>query len=203
MARVDKLPPLHVLESVAIQAANALANTAHSSAKSDEADASLHESFPIWLMTGLELQRLRAEPNTAIADIRRYMRKTQFWLHLLYRNRQPFGYVHGKHRPKDWHKVTNVSVTREAILIRQAIDQVDLVSTDEDDKAGLFECPTVGLAGIILFPKRRKDELRICLFRDPHAPADWAPTSLITGTGLIERLLQLHVVTGPGYEKGK
>jgi hypothetical protein len=77
MARVDKLPPLHVLESVAIQAANALANTAHSSSKSDEADASLHESFPIWLMTGLELQRLRAEQNTATLDIRRYMRKTQ------------------------------------------------------------------------------------------------------------------------------
>jgi hypothetical protein len=188
-----------------MQAAHTLASAAHISSTSDHAhaNASLHESLPIWLMTGLQLQNLRAAHDTVPPDIRRYMHKTRLWLHLLYRGGQPFGYVHGQHRLKDRHTVTNISVTREAMLIRKAIDQVDRVSTDETTKAAIFECPKVGLAGIILFPKKRKDELRICLFRDPHAAIDWSLTSVITGTELIGRLLRLHVVTGPTHEAGK
>src|ERR1700722_19277737 len=71
MARVDKLP-LHVLESVAIHAANALASTERGSSKLDEADASLNESFPIWLMTGSDLERLRLGRDTVSPDMRHY-----------------------------------------------------------------------------------------------------------------------------------
>jgi hypothetical protein len=191
MARTTKLKP-HVLQTVATHAAHSLAGLARASG-----DASLHESLPIWLMTGGDLERLRAEREQGRDDLRECMRKTALWLHLLYRNGEPFGYVHGHHRPKGKHQVTNVSVTREALLIRQAIDEVDRVSNDEDARAAIFECPKVGLAGILLFPRRRKEPVRICLFRDPAAPADWSPTATISEAALTERLLGLHVIKGP------
>jgi hypothetical protein len=193
----------HVLESVAAHAASALAGMPPDLVEpgevsaSDEAQVRLHESFPVWLMTGDDLEKLRSDRQAASPDLRNYMHKTSLWLHLLYRGGLPFGYVHGRHQPKGKHKVTNVSVTVEAALIDQAINEMDQASPGEAAHAGIFECPKVSLAGVIAFPARRKDGPMICVFRDPSAREGWSPSAPISGSALIEKLLQLQVITGP------
>jgi hypothetical protein len=205
MARVPKLRH-QILESVAAHAASALAGVPHDLvaprdlAASDETHLRLHESFPVWLMTGDDLARLRSDRLAAASlNLRNYMHKTPIWLHLLYRNGLAFGYVHGRHRPKGKHKVTNVSVTREAALIDQAINEMDRASPDEATRAGIFECPKVSVAGIIAFPG--KGEPLICLFRDPDAPEGWSPSAPIPASALLEKLLQLQVITGPSLRQ--
>lgn len=208
MVRAHKLRS-HVLESVATRAASALAGMPrdliaprHLSA-SDELRLSLHESLPIWLITGDDLEKLREDRSTGPRDLHNYIHKTGLWLHLLYRGEQPFGYIHGRHGARGQHKITNVSVTREAELIQRAIDQMDSTSPHEAARAGVLECPKVSLAGIILFPSKRKDVTRICLFRDPSAPEGWSPSTPIPATGLIEKLLQLQVITGPSHHQSR
>jgi hypothetical protein len=148
----------------------------------------LHESLPIWLTTGEDLQKLRAAKDTDTGSIRPYLRKTALWLHLLYRSGEPFGYVHGHQPPRGKHTVTNVSVTAEARLIRQAIDEVDRTPTDDTAQAGLWECPKVGLAGVVVLPRRVSAEPLICLFRDPEAVGSGSAIRLMTGRELVERL---------------
>lgn len=187
-------------QEVAAQAAHALATIAgHTSGADLHAHTTLHESLPIWVITSDDFLRLRNEKSEARQDIRQYIRKTSTWLHLLYRDDKPYGYVHGRRRPKGNHKVTNVSVTREAQLIRQAIDELDRVSVDEAARAGICECPKAGLAAVIALPKRAKEEPLICVFRDPEAPGDWSPSKPIKSGKLIARLRQLHVVSGPSF----
>jgi hypothetical protein len=206
MARVHKLRH-HVLESVAAHAASALAGmppdlvAPGQLSASDETHLRLHESFPVWLMTRGDLDRLRSDRLTASPNLRNYMHKTPLWLHLLHRGGVPFGYVHGRQQPKGKHKVTNVSRTHEAAFIDQAIDEMDRASPGDAAQAGIFECPTVSLAGVIAFRARRKDEPVICLFRDPAAPEGWSPSAPISAPALIEKLLQLQVITGPSHRR--
>lgn len=201
MARSPGLPR-NVRQNVAAQAARALATiVGHASGSDAHAHTTLHESLPVWVITSEDFTRLRQEKSEARPDIREYIRKTSTWLHLLYRNNQPYGYVHGRGGPKGNHKVTNVSVTGEAQLIRQAIDELDRVSVDEAARAGICECPKAGLAAVIALPKRVKEEPLICVFRDPESPGNWSPSRPITSGELIGRLRQLHVVSGPSFRR--
>jgi hypothetical protein len=197
MARLEKLRE-HVGASVAAHAARALSHSAPVTRTSDDRSTTLHESFRLWLMDREGLERLRTDAaQSARLDLRRYIRKTSQWLHLIDRGGQPFGYAHGRQLPRGKHEVANVSVTAEARLIRQAVDQVDISSTDEAARAGILECVAVDLAGIILFPKNRRHDVSVCVFRDPQAVADWAPAAPIRGIEVIARLVQLRPIRGP------
>jgi hypothetical protein len=201
MARSPGLPRI-VRQNVAAQAAHALATiVGHVSGSEVHAHTTLHESLPVWVIATEDFIRLRQENSGAKPDIREYIQKTSTWLHLLYRNDKPYGYVHGRQRPKGNHKVTNVSITVEAQLIRQAIDELDRVSEDDAARAGICECPKAGLAAVIALPKRVKEEPLICVFRDPEVTGDWSPSRPITSGDLIGRLRQLHVVSGPSFRR--
>ena len=197
----------HVRVSVAAQAATALARMPRhlltgEAALPDEAGVSLHESFPIWLLPGDELERLRADRAASPPNLIEYLHKTSLWLHLLYRGEQPIGYVHGRHLPKGRHQVTNVSITTEAEFIRQAIDQLDRAAPHEAAHAAILECPKASVAGVILFPVRRKGRPRICVFRDPSAPAGWSPSAPMEAAAFIDKLLQLQVISSPSHRQG-
>jgi hypothetical protein len=105
--------------------------------------------------------------------------------------------------PLGKYEVTNVSITAEARLIRQAVDQVDIASTDDEARAGILDCVPVGLAGIILFPKNRKRDVSVCVFRDPQAAANWAPSAPVGGTEFIARLVELRSIRGPRKPRSK
>jgi hypothetical protein len=196
MARAPRLQQ-YVRQAIAEEAAHALA-ALHRDALAVEGRTrtALHESLPIWLIGNREFAKLRSGKLQGREDIRDYMRKTSAWLHLLYRDGTPYGYVHGKERRKGSHKVTNVSVTREAALIQQAIDEIDRAAADTA-RAGICECPKVGLAGVIALPKRIKEEPLICVFRDPEARGNWSPGEPVTARAFMERLRRLHIVIGP------
>jgi hypothetical protein len=99
MARVYR-PRRKTLQAVAAHAAHALAAIGGHAVAPEAGDrTSLHESLPVWLVTAKDLDRLRTEHATAKPDIRKYMRDTGRWVHLLYRGGKPFGYVHGERRP--------------------------------------------------------------------------------------------------------
>jgi hypothetical protein len=196
MARLEKLrDPIGA--SVAAHAALALIHGAPG-ATTDHRPTTLHESFRLWSMDLENLERLRADAAQSVRpDLRRYIRKTPQWLHLIDRGGQPFGYLHGRHLPRGKYEVTNFSITTEARLIRHAVDQVDIASTDDEARAGILECVPVGLAGIILFPKNRKRDVSVCVFRDPQAAENWAPSAPVGGTELIARLVELRSIRGP------
>ena len=187
----------NVRQSIAEKAAHALAVIERPVAAAEvRSRTTLHESLPVWLITSREFDRIRSGKVKSPENIRDCMLATSMWLHLLYRNGTPYGCVHSDERPKGHHKVTNVSVTREAELIQRAIDEVDRVA-DETVCAGICECSKVGIAGIIVLPKKRRDQPMVCIFRDPEAKRPWAPSAPITARAFIERLRRLHVVTGP------
>lgn len=199
MARLEKLRD-QVGASVAAHAAHALVHghAASATATPDDQSTTLHESFRLWLMDREDLDRLRTDSAwPARPDLRRYMHKTSQWLHLIDRGGRPFGYLHGRQLPRGKHEVTNVSMTSEAHLIRQAVDLVDIASADDDARAGILECAPVGLAGIVLFPKNRRRDVSVCVFRDPRAAANWAPSAPISGTEFITRLVELRPIRGP------
>lgn len=208
MAPSYSLKP-HVLKGVASRAASALAGLDRRLWKAPQPadhervgpDLRLHESLPIWLINGADLQRLREDHARGPINVRGYLQKTPFWLHLLYRDGEPFGYVHGRQRSRGIHQVTNVSVTHEAALIRKAIDEVDRAFAGEAVRAGILECPKVGLAGVIAFPRRRKDELLTAVFRDPSVSPPGAHEPITPGL-LIDRLLQLRILHGPTPPQG-
>jgi hypothetical protein len=157
--------------------------------------------LPIWLLTGKDLDQLRTDAPTGVRALRTYIHSTGKWLHLLYRDEEPYGYVHGHQRRKDKHTVLNVSITREAQLIRRAIDAIDEVSP-ETARAVILECPKAGLAGILVFPQTRKAEPLICLYRDPGVVIDDTTPAPITARVFLERLLQAHLVRGPNDDTG-
>jgi hypothetical protein len=197
MARLEKLRD-QIGASVAAHAAHALVHGHAGTAATTPDSTTLHESFPLWLIDREDLGRLRTDSaRPARLDLRHYIHKTSQWLHLIDRGGRPFGYLHGRRLPRGKHEVTNVSVTSEALLIRQAVDQVDIASADDDARAGILECAPVGLAGIVLFPKNRRRDVSVCVFRDPRTAPNWAPSAPISGTEFITRLLELRPIRGP------
>lgn len=189
----------HVLKAVAASAATALAGLDHLIAtrlSSSGPGLHLHESLPIWLIDGKHLERLRKDRSEGSVKLRKYMRRTRLWLHLLYRDGEPLGYAHGRAGARGRHDVTNVSVTREAHHIRQAIEAIDRAAPAGAIEAGILECPKVGLAGVIVFPKRRGEEPRLALFREPSVPSAAGPR-VMPAEALVDELLHLRVLRGP------
>jgi hypothetical protein len=196
-----------VRTSIALHAAGALATAALPPSVASDARVVLHESLPVWLITDDDLKSLRANRSSTL-DFRRYIHKTRQWLHLLYRDDLPFGYVHVRQGPKDKHEVTNVSITSEAFHIRQALDGVNGAADYAAHDAGILECPRLGIAGIILIPKSRtrnrragrqhgETDAHVCLFRDPAVRGTQEIESPIPATQLLARLKKENPIRGP------
>jgi hypothetical protein len=162
----------------------------------------LKEALPIWLMSGSDLERARADQVRGALKLGDYMKRTPLWLHMIYRDGTALGYMHGRRGSKGGHEITNVSVTGEAKYIQQAMAEADHALEGQPATAGIFECPQVSVAGVIAFPRRRKDAPLIALFRDPSASLVGAKAP-IDGRELIERLLRLRVIRGPIPTKSK
>jgi hypothetical protein len=161
------------------------------------ARTALHESFPLWLLDRECLERLRRDRQQGPVNLRTYLTKTDRWLHQLHEHGHPVGYVHGRSLQRGRHQVVNVSHTPEAALIASAIEQIDESHRDNQVRAGIFECPVVGVAGILLLPKAKQEPIQACLFRNPRAIAHWRPDPPISETALIDVLLGLHVMRAP------